>query len=121
VHILTERVSNNYLAELRRDGISYFFAGRTKLNLAKALDIIGEEFKVKRLMLEGGGGINGSFLSAGLIDELSVLVLPLADGSAGMPTLFDRKTAPAVPLYLAASTQLDGGVVHLRYTLAKPT
>ena len=119
IHILTESVSDRYLAELRRDGISYLFAGRKKLDLARALEKLQKEFGVKRLLLEGGGGINGSFLAAKLIDEISVLVLPLADGSAGMPTLFDRKTAPAVPLYLSTCSQLDGGVIHLRYTLAK--
>ena len=50
----------------------------------------------------------------------ALLVLPLADGSAGMPTLIDRKTAPAVPLYLSSCTQLEGGVIQLRYTLANP-
>lgn len=31
-------------------------------------------------MLEGGDGINGSFLRAGLIDEVSLLIAPVADG-----------------------------------------
>ena len=36
-------------------------------------------------MLEGGDHINGSLLSAGLIDEISIFALPLADGTAGTP------------------------------------
>jgi riboflavin biosynthesis pyrimidine reductase len=40
-------------------------------------------------MLEGGGKINGGFLRAGLIDEVSLLVAPVADGRIGTPTTFD--------------------------------
>jgi riboflavin biosynthesis pyrimidine reductase len=35
------------------------------------------------------GSINRSLLSAGLVDELSLLILPLADATAGTPTTFD--------------------------------
>jgi RibD C-terminal domain len=40
-------------------------------------------------MLEGGGKINGAFLRAGLIDEVSLLVAPVVDGRIGLPTAFD--------------------------------
>ncbi|MCS0457471.1 MULTISPECIES: dihydrofolate reductase family protein [Rhizobium] len=66
-------------------------------------------------MLEGGGGINGSFLSAGLIDEISLLILPVADGSLNVPTTFDRPTGPATRLSLISVEQLEGDVVYLRY------
>jgi riboflavin biosynthesis pyrimidine reductase len=34
---------------------------------------------VKRLLLEGGGGANGAFLRAGLVDELHVILCPAVD------------------------------------------
>ena len=40
-------------------------------------------------MLEGGGETNGSFLREGLVDELSLLLTPVADGRVGEPALFD--------------------------------
>jgi 2,5-diamino-6-(ribosylamino)-4(3H)-pyrimidinone 5'-phosphate reductase len=40
-------------------------------------------------MLEGGGETNGSFIRAGLVDELSLLLTPVADGGTGEPALFD--------------------------------
>jgi riboflavin biosynthesis pyrimidine reductase len=103
------------LAELRRDGISYIFAGRTEIDLALALEILADEFAIKRLLLEGGGGINGSFLSAGLIDEISLLVAPIADGNAGLPTTFDR--APGAPrsLRLKSVERLERDLLHLGY------
>ena len=69
-------------------------------------------------MLEGGGHLNGSFLRAGLIDELSVLYLPLADGTAGAPSLFDlepddRKKATKMKLLSVKKLQYD--VLWMRY------
>jgi riboflavin biosynthesis pyrimidine reductase len=40
-------------------------------------------------MLEGGEHINGSLLSAGLIDELNIITLPLADGPPTTPITFE--------------------------------
>ena len=118
VVVLTKSVPDNHLTELRRDNISYIFAGETKIDLGAALAILHQEFGIKRLLLEGGGGVNGSFLSAGLIDELSVLIAPLADGTEG-PTIFTRDVAPAEPLALVSMERLDSDLIHLRYEVER--
>ncbi|HEV2572230.1 MAG TPA: RibD family protein [Beijerinckiaceae bacterium] len=115
VAVLSESVSDDHLAELRRDGISYIFAGRTEIDLARALSVLEEEFGIERLLLEGGGGINGSFLSAGLIDEISLLIMPLADGTMNVPTTFDRAAGAPRRLSLQSVERLPGDMVHLRY------
>lgn len=115
VMILPKTAPDNHLAELRRDGISYIFAGRQEIDLALALEHLRADFGIERLLLEGGGSINGSFLSAGLIDEISLLILPVADGGRNMPMTFDRAPAPAKPLSLVSVEQLEGDIVHLRY------
>lgn len=89
ITVLTERVSDDYLAFLRARGISYVFGGKTKVDLSRVLTTLRATFGIKTLLLEGGGGINGSFLAEDLVDELSVLFAPIADGSVGTPTLFD--------------------------------
>jgi riboflavin biosynthesis pyrimidine reductase len=117
--VLTEAVSDDHLAELRRDGISYVFAGRREIDLARALEVLADDFGIKRLLLEGGGGINGSFLAAGLIDEISLLIIPVADGSAGLPTTFDRTPGPARSLRLRSVERLEPDLLHLRYEVAR--
>jgi riboflavin biosynthesis pyrimidine reductase len=116
--ILAEDVSDDNLAELRRDGISYLFAGRSEIDLPLALERLGEDFGVKTLLLEGGGGINGSFLSAGLIDEISLFILPIADGSLNVPTTFDRPNGDPVRLSLHSVERLEGDVIHLKYSVS---
>ena len=89
VTVLSERVSDVYLAFLRSKGVSYLFGGKAEVNLKLVLGKLRRLFDIRTLLLEGGGKINGSFLDANLIDELSVLVAPIADGSVGTPSLFD--------------------------------
>ena len=73
--ILTESVPDRHLAGLRADGVSYIFAGKTEVDLAAALETLNRELGIERIMLEGGGGANGALLRAGLIDELSLVII----------------------------------------------
>ena len=117
VAVLSERVSDDYLATLRARGVSYLLAGRDDIDLPLALEKIGARLGVRTLMLEGGGGINGSFLRAGLIDEVSLLVAPVADGRVGTPAVFDVEGEDAVPwrLALAGVERRADDVLWLRY------
>jgi riboflavin biosynthesis pyrimidine reductase len=123
VVVLTERVSDAHLAGLRQDGVSYIFAGERELDLRLALDILNRELGIERLLLEGGGRSNGSFLRAGLIDEISVAICPTVDGARGAPYIFDSDDAeadiraPIRSMTLVSCEVLEGGAVWLRYRL----
>ncbi|HWJ73940.1 MAG TPA: dihydrofolate reductase family protein [Kaistia sp.] len=115
VAVLSDAVPDDHLAELRRDGISYLFAGGPKLDLVFAICALRAEFGVETLLLEGGGATNGAFLCADLVDEISLLVLPIADGKPGTPTTFDGNRFGASRLALISATPLAGDIIHLRY------
>ena len=123
VVVLTRQVSDAHLAGLRAEGVSYIFAGEKELDLALTLEILNRELGVKRLLLEGGGGANGAFLRAGLVDEISLAIVPAVDGAKGAPSVFDSRdattgaTAPVRRMTLAHSQVLDGGAIWLRYRL----
>ena len=122
VAILSERVSDDYLAFLRARGVSYLLAGgrESAAGRARSVDLplavakIGGQFPVKTLMLEGGGRINGAMMAAGLVDEISVLVAPAVDGRVGTPTLVDADSAMC-RLTLEHVERRAGDVVWLRY------
>jgi 2,5-diamino-6-(ribosylamino)-4(3H)-pyrimidinone 5'-phosphate reductase len=117
VAILSERVSDEYLAFLRGRGVSYLLTGAREVDLPLALEKIAARFGVRTLMLEGGGRINGGMLRAGLIDEVSVLVAPVVDGRMGTPALFDVDGEDATPhrLALEAVERRADEVLWLRY------
>ena len=111
---------DRYRADLRAKGISYLLGGRRRIDLRQVLRKLRARFGIRRLLLEGGGKINGSFLAAGLIDELSVLVAPVADGAVGTPTLFDagQTPGPARRLSLLEVERRPGNLVWLRYAVS---
>ncbi|AWB22560.1 MULTISPECIES: dihydrofolate reductase family protein [Methylobacterium] len=125
VAVLSEAVSDGYLAELREDGVSYLLANPDGRDLANAMDALGETFGVEALLLEGGAAINGALLKAGLIDEINVLIHPAADGLAGVESIFgyqgqaeERPGAGQALRHMSAET-LEGGMVWLRYQAEK--
>ncbi|WP_075883937.1 dihydrofolate reductase family protein [Candidatus Protochlamydia sp. W-9] len=119
ISVLTEEVPDDYLAFLQSKNISYIFCGKTKIDLGKVLEKLAAKFKIKKLMLEGGGKINGSMLRAGLIDELSILVAPVVDGTIGTPTIFDadETNEPALKLKLLATQKLKEDILWLSYAI----
>ena len=104
----------------RRPFFCYIFGGERTLDLGRALDILNRELGIKRLEVNGGGVTNGAFLRAGLIDEISLAILPAVDGTKGAPCVFDigegnGAAAPLRGMMLESSEVLEGGAVWLRY------
>ena len=77
-------------------------------------------FHIDRLMLAGGGQMNWSFAQEDLIDELSIILAPTADGNREAAPLFEKpaflpERLPAV-FHLKAVEKLDDEGLWLRYT-----
>lgn len=125
VAILGEKVSDAYLAELREDGVSYIFAGSAGDDIDHALDQLATIFGVRKLMLEGGGRINGTFLKRKLIDEFSTLIYPAVDGTAGTQNIVDydgaegERAGAGQALRLTACETLEGGMIWLRHAVER--
>ena len=121
VTVLTERVPDRTLEFLRSQGVSYLFGGKDRIDLPAVLRKLRARLGIRKLLLEGGGRINGTFLAAGLIDELSLLVAPVADGGVGTPTLFDAREGPgpARGLTLLSVERRRGGLLWIRYRVGR--
>ncbi|WP_062544714.1 RibD family protein [Rufibacter tibetensis] len=91
IEVLTEQVSAGYLAHLRSKNVSYLFGGKDELDLDLVLRKLYSLFGMKTVRIDGGGHVNGSFLKAGLIDEFSLVLAPVADGTTGSPTVFEAE------------------------------
>lgn len=115
--ITDEECPKTYHDRLTEQGISWIATGKNGINLARAMELLAEEFKVERLAVTGGGHINGAFLEAGLLDEVSYMVAPGIDGRAQMAAVFDGiadKFRPATRLSLRSVKQM-GETVWMRY------
>jgi riboflavin biosynthesis pyrimidine reductase len=122
IEVLTEQVADDYLAYLQSIGVSYVFGGKSEIDLDKVVQTLARELGVKKLIVEGGSHVSGAFVNAGLVDEVSVLILPLVDGRSEHPSSFevsmDKWQAPAY-LKLSSVEQVEHDAVWLRYTRAK--
>jgi 5-amino-6-(5-phosphoribosylamino)uracil reductase len=82
-----------------------------------ALDILGNVYAVKRLMVEGGGTIHTQLLEAALADELQLVIAPLLVGQPDAVRMLGPAGYPGGPaarLRLLEARQI-GDVVLLRY------
>ena len=118
VCIVSEQVPQEYLEMLRNERISYICVGSDAIDLQAAMEILCTDFGVERLAVLGGGHINGGFLAAGLIDEVSLLLAPGIDGRKGQTALFDGiADIDRMPVRLALESveQVGQGTLWIRY------
>lgn len=125
IEVLSEQVSGAYLEHLREKNVSYIFGGKKELDLELVLQKLYRLFGIKRVRIDGGGHVNGSFLKAGLIDELSLVLAPLADGTIGAPTIFEAEEGygkrKATQFKLISVKKIYDDFLWLRYETIRDT
>lgn len=118
IMVLGRDVPDSHLAELAADGISYIVADGEGIDLKAMLATLASTFGIKRLLLEGGAATNASFLNAGLVDEVSLVLFPAIGGRSGAKTLFEdgpEGLASKLRLEMMSTEMRRAGAVHLRY------
>lgn len=119
IEVLSEQVSDDYLAYLRSLDISYVITGKDQLDCKLLLEKLKALFGIEKLMVSGGGLTNWSFVQENLIDELSLVIAPVADGSRKTASIFEKADFlphrdPAA-FTLKSIKQIDGDTLWLRY------
>ena len=118
VEVLTDGVADGYIGYLRGLGVSYIFAGNDAVDCELLLKKLNTLLGLERVMLAGGGVTNQSFAAAGMIDELSLVIAPTADGDSGSASLFETGgfSAPSPKAYkLKAAEQIENDTLWIRY------
>ena len=112
IQVLCEDTSDAYLSYLKSISVSYIFAGKSEMDIPLALGKLRRLFGIKTLLLEGGSILNGAFNRDGVIDELSLVVVPVSGEADDKPLFYDGN----VSRYCLKDIQrLEGGAVWLRY------
>ena len=101
VEVLTEKTPKIYRAYLRSKGVSYILAGKNSLDCVEAVKKLNQLFHIDTLLICGGGTVNWTFVQQGVVDELSLILAPAADGETSTPTVFEQSE------YLASSTPVE--------------
>lgn len=119
--ITDENCPKEYLDYLTENGISWISTGRDGIDFPRAVELLAEKFGIKRLGIVGGGHINGAFLKAGLLDEVSLMIGGGIDGRKGMAAVFDGITDMDFPTTLLTLNDVErmGNTVWLKYSVRK--
>lgn len=89
IEVLSENVDERYLGYLKDLEIPYIFAGKDKIDVELALFKLKNLMGINTLLLEGGSIINGAFLRANAVDELSLVVAPVIADKNDKPLFMD--------------------------------
>lgn len=111
IEVLTHQVDLRYLHYLQTMDIPYIFAGDTEIDIQQALFKLKAYFGINKLLLEGGSILNGAFQRAGVIDELSLVVAPIAAQAEDKP-LFANSV---MQKYQLEDVRYQGGALWLNY------
>ena len=111
IEVLTEQVDPRYLAYLEEKAISYFFAGETEIDVPLALKILRDHLSPEFYVLEGGSIINGHFLRADCVDEISLVQAPITADKDSKSLFMDGDVFD----FELTETEQKNGALVMRY------
>lgn len=118
VVLTSRRAAATRLTALRRVADVVWVGGTDEVDLPAALRWLRTEWKVRRLLCEGGGELNDALFRAGVVDELHLTLCPFIVGGRTAPTICDGEGFPrlaaAYPLRLVKRRQV-GPELFLTY------
>jgi len=93
---VTSKVPKNRIEILEQRGVKVLVCGKGRLVSVKILVRTLRKLGIRKILLEGGGALNWSMLSSGLVDEISVAIAPRILGGEKAVTLVEGKGIPLV-------------------------
>jgi riboflavin-specific deaminase-like protein len=112
--LTTGRASKAKLRQLRALADEVKICGQREINFRDAFCWLRGNWGVKRLLCEGGGGLNDALFRAGLVDELHLTICPKIFGGRNAPAIADgrgfRRLAEALPLQIKSFIRIENEV-----------
>lgn len=94
----------------------------TKVNLADLFNRLKSIYSINKITIQSGGTLNASLIRIGLIDHLSIVVVPVIIGGKDTATLVDGESLHSskeldklCPLRLIGVKSLENSYLHLKY------
>ena len=111
---VSKKADKSKLEKIKAHGVTVMICGENKVDLKKLLVIL-KRLGMNKLLVEGGGEINWSMLTSGLVDEIIVTVAPKIVGGRDAVTFVEgegfAKINNCIKLRLAKIRKIDNEVV----------
>ncbi len=112
-----------HLKYLQGEQVEVIIAGGEHVDLRKALQELSLRFNTRRVRLDCGGILNGIFLRAGLVDEVSLVISPALVGGTSPRTMFVAPDLTSedgvIPLALLQVEKIKDRYLWVRYKAIK--
>ncbi|MCB2155485.1 dihydrofolate reductase family protein [bacterium] len=119
IHIVSHSVQAEYLEFLHHERIPYLMAGERHVHLGRALKKLRSKLGAECVVCATCTKLPGHLLHSGLVDEISIVVLPTILGGPETPTVVRaedlQEDERPFMLRLIGADPEDGGRVRLRY------
>jgi riboflavin-specific deaminase-like protein len=119
--ITSEAAPPGRLAVLRGLADEVVVFGEEEVDIPAALRWLAVKWKVRKLLVEGGGGLNDALFRAGVVDEINLTLCPKVIGGRSAPTIAEGRglgaLANAAPFSLASVKRI-GDELFLTYRAA---
>ncbi len=108
--LTTESIPKRRLDLLGKVAEEVKICGKAEVDFVAAFRWLREKWKVKRLLCEGGGELNGALFHADLVDEIHLTLCPQIVGGKAAPTIADgadvRRLADAKEFRLISADRI---------------
>lgn len=122
--LVCRKTPTGYLKHLRELGVGYLVVGDERVDLREALQRMCAVLGAVAVIADGGGGINGALVRAGLVDEVHVITFPALVGGLTTPSFVDGTPLPpgSSPVSLRPMGLVQGaeGSIWARYEIQPP-
>lgn len=115
--LVSETTPENYIDYLREREYPFIRCGKGRVDLKAALRELRERFGIARVVSDSGPDLNDVLVREGIADTISLIVHPVIVGE-GEKKLLGR-VGNRVTLELQKAGPMEGGTVHLVYTVRK--
>ncbi len=78
---VSKKITQKNIVRLEKEGLEVIKCGQNKIDLKKLLHILRKK-NIKKLLVEGGGTTNWSFIKDGLVDEMIITITPYVLGGS---------------------------------------
>lgn len=111
--LTSENTPKEYITYLKERNYDYRKAGKDRVDLKTALEILAKDYAIKTILTDTGRILNNLLLNQGLVSEISLLIHPLIVGKNAYPMFSEVKKT--LNLKLQKKETFDNGYVWLVY------
>ena len=116
--VTSQLVSKSNFSRLKNLPLDIIVCGKNQIDIKKLVPILCKK-GIKKILLEGGGTLNLSFLKNNLINEIIVTVTPFVLGSENSVNLFEGILKPikTLPSFKLKNVQRNANEVILNFKI----